>query len=105
MVLRPYQSSMQLGRLYEVKQYYRDASEQLQANIWIDDGTVDVRGSNSASQPTASSQMTLNTENTNVVGNLIFGMLPRYLYISQNSGTTSEIVISGVEIVDLGAIS
>ena len=50
--------------------------------------------------------MTLNSVNTAVTGIAEFSKsLPRYMAITQNSGTTTELVVTFLNAVDKGAIS
>lgn len=103
MALKDYQETVQLGRLYEVL-YRPRGTEQIQPNLSVDTGTVDVHGVNSGTQPTSMADLTLNTENQNVGGIVPFAVVPRYILVTQNTGTTTELVISGLDIIDHGAI-
>ena len=105
MALKSYQTALALDTLYEVRKAKISADEQRGPNLWINSGTVDVYGSNSATQPGALANMTLSTENTEVSGLVQFTAIPRYIAIVQNTGTTTELVASGVDVVSRGAIS
>lgn len=106
MVLREYQTTAELGTLYRTRKLGGvSGTEQLQPNIYVDSGTVDIRGSNSTTQPATLAAMALNTENTNISGILTFAAIPSYIAITQNTGTSTEIILSGVSLEDLGAIS
>lgn len=97
----PFETTLLLGRLYRTG----PAGTQRNARLFINSGTVSVYGSDSATQPTALSQMTLNTENTGVSGIKEFGLVPKYIAIVQASGTTTELVSYGINAVNLAAIS
>ena len=77
---------------------------QLNPNIFINSGTVNIYGSNSKIQPTSVSDMTLNAENTAINGVVLFDVIPTWIAITQNSGTTTEIVLTGVNAQDKGSI-
>lgn len=101
MALKQYQTELELDILYEIS---ADSSgtEQLKPNLFIKDGTVDIYGSQSATEPTTIGEMVLNSENTNVSDISGFGFIPRYIFIQQNTGVTTEIVVSGVQVNNLG---
>ena len=107
MTLKQYQTTLQLGTLYEVsKKGGVSGSEQLSTNLWINAGTVDVYSHNGATQPASLSQMTLNDSDTAVGGSASLTTIPRFIAIVQNTGTTTEMVTSGVHVnADHGAIS
>lgn len=96
-----FEETLSLGTLYKVG----PIGPQGQTRLFVNSGTVNVYGSDSLTQPTAISEMTLNAENENVSGVLSFGVIPKWLAITQNSGTTTELVSYGVAVVGLGAIS
>ena len=108
MALEEYQVSIDLDNLYEVKKKGGvSGSEQLNPSIFINVGDVDIYGYNGATEPTSYATMgALQASNTAVGGTIAFDVIPKYIAVKQNTGTTTEIVLSGVEIVaDLGAIS
>ena len=43
--------------------------------------------------------MTLQTSNVGIEGVVPFDVVPRYILVKQNTGTTTEITLSGVDIV------
>lgn len=105
---RDYQETIQLNTLYEVviKPVISGVSEQGAVSLFINSGSVDVYGSNSSLTPTSLSQMVLPSVNTDVSGIESFFIVPNYIAITQNSGTTTDLSLSGIKIVrDLGAIS
>lgn len=103
MALKEYQEELQLDTLYEVsKRGDAYGTEQLAQSLSIDSGGVSVYGYNGATQPTSLAGMTLNTENVDVQGIVSFSLIPRYIYVTQTSGTTTELVATGLEIKDLG---
>lgn len=107
MALEEYQTALVTGRLYEVKKLAppNGVGERLNASIWVND-TSSVYGSSSASQPADLASMTLQDENTDKTGHLVLAAgvstIPRYISIT---GSATEIVASGLEVNDLGAIS
>lgn len=106
MVLKTFQATLELGRLYEVSQKGPiQGVEQKEPNIFINSGGVNIYGSNSATEPTALSQMALTADNTNVEGQAAFGFIPRYIAITQNTGMTTELVVSGLQARNVGPIS
>jgi len=110
MALKEYQQTLTLGRLYEVKLApIRDSREQIAPSIWVNSGSIDIYASQSGTQPSALADMTLNDNDTAIEGVASFDLqgntIPRYIAVTQNAGTSTEIVITGVSINDLGAIS
>lgn len=110
MALKDYQEALSLDTLYEVTLAPRTSqSEQIAPSIWINTGSVDIYASQSASVPAALSNMTLNSEDTAVEGIASFDLqgntVPRYIAVTQNTGTSTEIIASGLSIESLGAIS
>ena len=106
MALEAYQQTLTMGRLYAIKvSSPLSGSERIGKFIWVNSGTVDIKASASATQPAVSTDMTLNTEDAGVAGTHVFQTLTNYIWIAQNTGTTTEIVISGVEAEDLGVIA
>ena len=77
-----------------------------EANIWFNSGYVNIHTSSSATQPTAISQMTVGETDGNLIANT-YKIMPsvRYMAITQASGTTTDIVLSGIEVKSLGSIS
>jgi len=100
-----YKEVLELDKLYEVaKRGGSSASEQLEPSFWLDQGSVDVYVSNSLTQPTSRSQMTLDTDDVNISGIRQFGVIPTYIFVTQNTGSPTEIVVAGLEVEDLGVI-
>ena len=105
------QISLSLNRLYEIsikKELFNNGVfSQLRPNIFIKDGTVNVYHSNSATVPTQTSEMTLASNDTNITGEQTFTRsIPKYIAIIQNTGTTTEIVGSGLNLIsDISSIS
>ena len=99
------QQAASLDTLYQCEQVTSGLFGQKNSNIFINSGTVDVYHSNSATQPTALSDMVLSTDDTAIGGATEFNIVPKYIAIVQNTGTTTEIVLSSVKITSLGAIS
>ena len=107
MPLETNQEQIQLSTLYKVDAMSKnDIQRDLNASIWIDSGSVDIYGSDSATQPASLAEMTLNANDTAVEGKRSFDSLTNYITVVQNTGTSTEVVISGVSVTDdLGAIS
>lgn len=110
MALEEFQKELELDTLYEVKLApIRGLRAQITPSLWINSGAVDVYASNSATEPAALSNMTLNEADTEVSGiatiDLQGNTLPKYIAVTQNSGTSTEVIASGLSIKDLGAIS
>lgn len=107
MPLENNQRAMQVGKLYKLDslgEAYIDMD--LNASIWINAGEADLYCSDSATQPTALSQMTLNDGDTGLKGKTKLGALPTYIAIVQNGDIApTEIVITGIEVNNLGDIS
>ena len=101
------QTTIELDTLYEASKMVgiTKIDEQLETNLFVNSGTVNVYGSNSGTQPVSIATMTLNSENTAVGGIVPFKVIPRWIAIVQNSGTTTELVTTGVRTIDRGAIS
>lgn len=103
-----YKTVLEVGKLYLVEQVKEDGEvgPQGEPNLWINSGTVNVYGSGSLTAPVALSGMTLNAENTGVgPGHVLIAMAPTYIALTQASGTSTEIVIYGISVTDLGAIA
>lgn len=106
MALKSYQTAMTLSRLYDAsKAQISGDSDQMVPNLYINSGTVDVYGSNSATKPANLAAMTLDTENTGVSGVNAFSIIPRWIAVKQNGGATTELVATGLELEDQGAIA
>lgn len=106
MALEGNQRALSLNTLYKVDSMGDFSIERdISASLWIDSGSVDLYGSDSATAPTSISEMTLNTLDTNLDGKISIVALPNYIAIVQNTGTTTEITLSGIEARSEGAIS
>ena len=75
-----------------------------QPHLFINSGTVDVYGSNSESVPANFAAMTLNDENTAVKGIIGFYVIPTYIAITQNTGSTTELTVRGTNFIDMGVL-
>ncbi len=92
MSLNPDQVQIQLDTLYSVK-YSDRGTEQLQPNIEVVGGTVNIYGS----QQKPDSPPTGMYETAADFGGIdAFGVIPSYLYIEQASGTVTSIILTGV---------
>lgn len=102
-----YQTELQASRLYRVQKKAppNGVGELMQPSIWLSDQGSLYR-SNSLTEPNALSDMTLTTADTDVTGNIDFGYgsgsVPIYMAIT---GTITEIVATGLDVIDLGSIS
>lgn len=94
-----FQQSIALDTLYQIgRSANNSVGGQLQPNIEVVGGTVDIYGS----QEEAGSPPTdMYKTRTAFVGIEAFGVLPRYLYVTQNSGTTTSIILSGVQATEV----
>jgi len=97
---------IQLDHLYSITLPNSFNSQQgaFKPYIYINSGTVDVYGSGGLSQPQSLSDLTLEDENTAVDGFDIFDLIPTYIVVKQNTGTSTEIVVSGLKLNDLGEL-
>lgn len=73
--------------------------------VFIKGGSVNIYASGSSEVPTSISDMVLNKENTNISGYDSFFIIPQYIYVTQNSGTTTEIIIDGLNANEIGDLS
>jgi len=95
MALKDYQTALSLATLYEVA-YSGHGTEEVQPNLEVVGGTVNIYGSNAADKPpTPPTGMSL-TNPVGFVGIDVFASVPRWLYITQASGTTTSIIASGL---------
>lgn len=104
MVLKSYQKQINLDTLYEVSLNGAAASDQLKQNIYVNSGAVDIYTSNSATAPTYLNDMVLDATSSNLSGIVPFLVIPNYIAIVQKSGTSAEIILSGLETKSLGSI-
>ena len=105
MALRDYEQSISLDTLYEInKKGGGSGSETLTPYISIKGGTVDIYAITSSIEPIDISDLELAVEDTGVTATKRITTAVRYIAIKQNTGTTSEIILSGIEAQDLGAI-
>ena len=97
---------IELDHLYGVTLPLSYNSQQgaFKPHIFINSGTVDVYGSGGLTQPNSLSDLVLEGDSTAIEGFGIFDLIPTYIVIKQNTGTSTEIVVSGLELKDLGEI-
>lgn len=69
-----------------------------------EEGTVSVYGSDSETLPVAFTEMNLPSENTDVTGLLLFGMLPKYVAFEITDGTP-EILVNNCKLTEVGEIA
>lgn len=97
-------TSLELNKLYRtIGENETEYEGNLMPNLWVNSGSVNLYGSKSATQPTQLADMTLNIEDTNLQGFVPLSAIADYIYLEQNSGTSTEITITGINIKDLGA--
>lgn len=96
---------IELNHLYKLNLPNVLACLSYKPYIYVNAGTVDVYGSGCLTQPTSLSEMTLEDENTAVDGFDIFECIPEYICVKQNTGETTEIVVAGLKVIDLGELS
>lgn len=97
---------IQLNHLYLVTLPSTFNSQQgtFKPYMFINVGTVDVYGCDKLTQPTALNDLILEDENTAIDGFATFNLVPNYMLIKQNSGTTTELIVSGLKLKDLGEL-
>lgn len=102
MALRSYQTEIDLATLYEVKKLggVSGLGDQIAPSIEVIGGTVDIYVSQTepVSPPTG---MAVIENGTAMVGTALFNVIPSYLYIAQSTGTTTSIVLTGIEAVEV----
>lgn len=99
MTLKTFQKQLSLDTLYKVNLDYHAAADQVQPNIFINSGTINIYAYNGATEPDYLNDMVLQSTSTNLSGLIPFSVIPTYIAITQNTGTSSEIISSGLEIV------
>lgn len=100
MALKFYQRSIDLNTIYEVVILNNNGKQEQNAiSIEAKGGTVDILGYNGATESPVEADMTLQTSNVGIEGVVPFDVVPRYILVKQNTGTTTEITLSGVDIV------
>jgi hypothetical protein len=99
MPLRDYQTQIDLATLYEVRATGR-GSEQLSPTIEIIGGTADIYVSQTepASAPAG---MTKIENGAGIVGTFGFQYVPSFLWVAQATGTTTSIVVSGIDAIEV----
>jgi len=106
MAIESNQVSVNLNTLYKVDALSKgDIQRNINASVWVNSGSVDIYASDSATAPASLADMTLNTDDTNVAGKNQIVALSNYIAFVQNTGTSTEVILSGVSAVDNGAIS
>lgn len=102
MALKPYQTVLALNTLYAVQELQYNPvvpdtgiPEQVQANIEVIGGTVNIFGSQLF--PASPTTGMFNSA-AGFVGIDAFGVVPNYLYITQASGTTTSIIVTGLSV-------
>ena len=93
--MKNYQTTISLATLYESSRSGFNSSEQLAQNIEVVGGTVNIYGSQT--EPVSAPTGMYKTRD-GFVGIDNFAVIPNYLYIEQNTGTTTSIIVSGVEV-------
>lgn len=104
MTLLDTQQKLELDILYKTSLVGAESYNQINPNIFIKDGAVDIYGSNSEEKPASISEMILEIQDTNKTGLEAFDIVPRYIAIKQNTGTTTEIIVTGVIGIDQGGV-
>lgn len=99
--------TLQLNTLYHISPALHFFNNNvLFPSIFISSGSINVYASNSISKPELLSEMVLPSENTNISEFDSFYSIPSYIYLVQNNGTTTEIVVEGINILEtLGELS
>lgn len=90
---KDYQTKIALATLYAIA-YTGNGTEQIQPSLEVvGSGTVDIYGSNEKPDSPPTGMFKTATAFTGIEA---FGVCPNYLYIAQNSGTTTDIILSGI---------
>jgi hypothetical protein len=99
MALKDYQQEIDVDTLYSVAATGR-GTEQVKPNIEVVGGTVDIYMAQNepATPPTG---MAIIEGGEGFVGNAAFDYVQNYLYIEQASGTTTSIILSGIDAVEV----
>lgn len=107
MALKEYETAVQLDTLYEVtkKGGVSGLGNTINPYISVNSGSIDIYAITSATQPTTLSEMTLADADTGVVATRDIATVVRYIAFKQNAGTSTEIIVSGLELTNLGAIA
>lgn len=105
MALQRYEKLLEINTLYKTSASAKTANDKFAPSIWVNSGAINIYVSDSATKPTSLTEMTLSTSDSNISGKNIIQCLGTYMALIQNSGTSTEIIISGVDIESLGAIS
>lgn len=92
MTLKAYQQLIELDTLYEVVASGL-GTQTLQPSLEVIVGTVDVYGSNL--QPDSPPTGMFKTA-TAFSGINVFANVPTFLFVSQNTGTTTSIILTGI---------
>ena len=109
--LKVNETSINLDTLYEVVgrvNTYNDTLYQKTHGLWINIGSVDMWASSSATEPTAMSNvggMTLSSDDTELEADVIIEKIPRYFALKQNTGVTTEIILAGIIVEEVKAVS
>lgn len=105
MALQPNQTAIELNKLYKV--IFKGENQvdgEINPNIFINTGSVNIYAYNGTTQPEFLNDMVLATNSTNISGITLFNVLPTYIALTQNNGTSTEIVLTGITVIDLGTI-
>lgn len=103
--LKYYQTEIQLSTLYKVQLSRFSVSNDVKS-IFVNSGSVNIYAYDGATKPTALTDMVLSNTATNIAGETPLELVPTYIAVIQNSGTSTEIVLNGIDVLaDLGAIS
>ncbi len=97
MALKPYQTELQLNTIYAVAAS-GEGGEQILPNIEVIGGAVTIYGSQDlpANAPTGMIE-----DQTSFSGIDFFAVVPNYIYIEQDSGTTTSIIVSGLSVTEV----
>ncbi len=97
MTLQAYQEEIELATLYQVVASGK-GTQALQPSIEVIAGTVDIYGSNleAGSPPTGMFKTA-----TDFVGINVFATVPNYIYVAQNTGTTTSIILTGIKVTEV----
>lgn len=106
MALREYQENVALNRLYEVRVkggIY--GSEMISPSMFVDGGSVNLYSFDGDTQPATLADMQLSLGDIDISGKRRFSTLSVYFALTENQAGVSNVVFTGVDAKDLGAIS
>ena len=99
---------LKLNKLYKfLTRISSEVFKEKSDTLWHDSGTIDLYTyGDTGVEPTLKSQMTLGYKDTALPATYNdFSSLPKYMYIKQNSGTTTDIRLSCARYEEIGDLA